>query len=64
MNNDEKMWVAIVGIICVSIITLTVSIFVLSNERSRIFTENGYTRKCLPGYSCPQWVKDEGDQAK
>jgi len=57
MESYDKRNVWMLGIGCVAIVSLVLGLFALSNCRTRIFVENGYTRQTLQGEDYVQWVK-------
>jgi len=61
MDNKDKYWAWITGIVCATFVILALGLFALNNMRTKMFIENGYTREAVKGYGYPQWVKDSNE---
>jgi hypothetical protein len=59
MDDEQKFWLGVIAIVvfCVSVILIWTMEF--SNKRTKMFIDAGYTRKCVEGYSSPQWIRPE-----
>jgi hypothetical protein len=57
MDNEQKFYVWVTGIICVSIVVLTLGIVGLFHIKHCKMIENNWTRGVMPGYGDPTWYK-------
>ncbi len=58
MDDEEKFWAWIVGVISVSVVTLILGALYLDNVKTKMFVDGGYTRVTLAGSAATQWVVD------
>ena len=58
MESEGKFWIGIFTIITIGIITITLGMQYLYNQRIQNYVDNGYTQKTLPGEMRCQWVKN------
>jgi len=61
-NNVRTLY--LVMVIALTLIAMTGIIGKTINDRTRIFVENGYTLKSLPGNGFAQWVKEYPNDKK
>lgn len=58
MNNRMLIFFVIIAVMIVALFSIAET---WSNNRLKLFVENGYTRKSLPGYDYPQWIKEDSN---
>jgi len=61
MNEEQKFYSFVVGIICTSIVIVLVSVIASYHVQRCKMIENGWTRGTLQGAESPAWYKETGE---
>lgn len=54
-------WCTVVALVVFMIVVISVTAIIVDGYRDCQYIKAGYTRKTLPGYSYPKWVKESPD---